>query len=93
MILPAEGYPFSFGEVRGCFKQRFAIAELPEISPCSLAAPLHRHHNEDEYTYVLQGTVSIVVGDKVVRAGPGYAGYQTARTVAHVLERRTRPVT
>lgn len=78
VLLPAEGDPFSFGEVRGRFKiigtatdKRFAVAELPEIPASTLAAPLHRHHNEDEYTYVLTGTVGVMTGDEVVTAGPG----------------------
>lgn len=33
--------------------------------------PLHVHAVEDEWFYVLEGTFDIVLGDEVVRAGPG----------------------
>jgi quercetin dioxygenase-like cupin family protein len=33
--------------------------------------PLHVHTAEDEWFYVLEGTFDIVLGDQVVRAGPG----------------------
>jgi hypothetical protein len=36
-----------------------------------LAAPLHRHTREDEYSYVLEGTLGALLGDEVVTAGPG----------------------
>jgi mannose-6-phosphate isomerase-like protein (cupin superfamily) len=39
--------------------------------PRALAAPLHRHHREDEYTYVLYGRIGAVLGDDEVVAGPG----------------------
>src|SRR6188472_2985838 len=34
--------------------QRFSVVHHP-IPPRSLVAPLHRHHREDEYSYVLTG--------------------------------------
>jgi quercetin dioxygenase-like cupin family protein len=39
--------------------------------PRALAAPLHRHHREDEYSYVLYGHIGAVLGDDEVVAGPG----------------------
>jgi hypothetical protein len=41
------------------------------MSPRALAAPLHRHTREDEYSYVLQGRMGALLGDDVVEAGPG----------------------
>jgi len=78
-VIPfGEGDPFAFGEVGGHFKidgedtgGRFVVAHLPDIPPGVLAAPLHRHHNEDEYSYVLEGTLSTLVGDEVVTAEAG----------------------
>lgn len=35
------------------------------------AAPLHVHHDADESWYVLDGRVSLFVGDERVEAGPG----------------------
>ena len=37
----------------------------------TLAAPLHRHSREDEYSWVLKGRMSAQLGEKVVEAGPG----------------------
>src|SRR5690606_16960251 len=44
---------------------RFAVVEhlLP---PRALAAPLHRHHNEDEYSFILDGTVGALLGGEEV---------------------------
>jgi mannose-6-phosphate isomerase-like protein (cupin superfamily) len=48
----------------------FALVEHP-IGPRVLAAPLHTHEREDEYTYVLEGEISVQVGDEVHVARPG----------------------
>jgi quercetin dioxygenase-like cupin family protein len=48
----------------------FSLVEHP-IPPRSLAAPLHRHVHEDEYTYVLEGKVGALLGDAVAVAHPG----------------------
>jgi mannose-6-phosphate isomerase-like protein (cupin superfamily) len=49
---------------------RFSVVHHP-IAPRSLVAPLHRHHREDEYSYVLTGKLGALLGDDVVTAGPG----------------------
>lgn len=49
---------------------RFSVVHHP-IAPRALAAPLHFHHDEDEYSYVLKGTLGALLGDQVVEAGPG----------------------
>jgi hypothetical protein len=41
------------------------------MGPRSLAAPLHRHTREDEYSYVLEGEVGALLGDQVVIGEPG----------------------
>ena len=48
----------------------FSLVEHP-IPPRTLAAPLHRHANEDEYSYVLEGRMGALLGDAVVYAGIG----------------------
>jgi len=48
----------------------FSLVEHP-IAPRGLASPLHRHVNEDEYSFVLEGRVGAQLGDEVVHAGPG----------------------
>jgi quercetin dioxygenase-like cupin family protein len=41
------------------------------FEPKALAAPMHRHHDEDEYTYVLSGRIGAVLGDQEVFGEPG----------------------
>ena len=48
----------------------FSLVEHP-MPPRALAAPLHRHNREDEYSYVLEGRMGALLGDEVVEAGPG----------------------
>ncbi len=48
----------------------FSLVEHP-IPPRTLAAPLHRHKNEDEYSYVLEGRLGAKLGDDVVHAEAG----------------------
>ena len=48
----------------------FSLVEHP-IPPRGLAAPLHRHAREDEYSYVLEGRMGAQLGDDVVYANPG----------------------
>jgi mannose-6-phosphate isomerase-like protein (cupin superfamily) len=49
---------------------RFALIEHT-IAPRTLAAPMHVHEHEDEYSFVLQGRMGAQIGDDVVEAGPG----------------------
>lgn len=48
----------------------FALVEHP-IPPRALAAPLHRHGREDEYSFVVEGRVGALLGDEVVYGEPG----------------------
>ena len=50
--------------------ERFSLVEHP-MSPRALAAPVHRHTREDEYSFVLAGRMGALLGDDVVEAGPG----------------------
>jgi len=49
---------------------RLAVVEHV-LGPRVLAAPLHLHTLEDEYSYVLEGRVGALLGDEEVFAGPG----------------------
>lgn len=42
----------------------FSLVEHP-VPPRTLAAPLHRHAREDEYSIVLEGEVTVRLGDAV----------------------------
>ena len=48
----------------------FSLVEQP-MAPRALAAPLHRHTHEDEYSYVLEGRMGADLGGEVVYAEPG----------------------
>jgi mannose-6-phosphate isomerase-like protein (cupin superfamily) len=54
---------------------RFSLVEHP-IPPLSLAAPLHRHSREDEYSFVLEGRMGALLGDDVVYAEVGDLVYK-----------------
>lgn len=49
---------------------RFALVQHL-FAPRALAAPMHRHHLEDEYTYVVHGRIGAILGGQEVEAGPG----------------------
>ena len=74
---PAEGAAGFLGSIGVRFMidgettdQGFSLVEHP-MSAHALAAPLHRHHREDEYSYVLEGRMGALLGDDVLEAGPG----------------------
>jgi mannose-6-phosphate isomerase-like protein (cupin superfamily) len=48
----------------------FSLVEHP-MPPRALAAPLHRHNREDEYSFVLEGRMGALLGEEVLEAGPG----------------------
>src|SRR3954452_5817345 len=48
----------------------FSMVEHP-MEPRSLAAPLHTHTHEDEYSYVIEGEVGVQIGEAVAVAKPG----------------------
>jgi mannose-6-phosphate isomerase-like protein (cupin superfamily) len=48
----------------------FSLIEHP-MPPRRLAAPLHKHSREDEYSFVLAGRMGALLGDEVVYAEPG----------------------
>jgi quercetin dioxygenase-like cupin family protein len=50
--------------------ERFSLVEHP-MSARALAAPLHRHSREDEYSFVLEGSVGALLGDEVLIGKPG----------------------
>ena len=75
---PEDGTTSSLGGVRDRFMidgketgGRFALVEH-RFEPRALAAPMHRHRDEDEYTYVLTGRIGAQLGDEEVEAGPGH---------------------
>lgn len=76
-ILPDDGDAVDLGGLGIHWKidgadtgERFSVVHHP-IAPRALAAPLHYHHDEDEYSFVLEGTLGALLGDDVVEAPPG----------------------
>jgi quercetin dioxygenase-like cupin family protein len=70
---PADGRSVRIGGLGVRFMaeaEGFSLVEHP-LAPRALGSPLHRHANEDECTYVLEGRVGVMLGDEVVEAGPG----------------------
>lgn len=49
---------------------RFTLVEHP-VAPRTLAAPLHTHSNEDEFSHVLEGRIGAQIGEETIDAGPG----------------------
>jgi quercetin dioxygenase-like cupin family protein len=73
----------------------FSLVEHP-MGPRTLGSPMHVHQHEDEYSFVLEGSVGVHVGDDVRVAGPGdlvfkprqvwHAFWNAGDTPARILE-------
>jgi quercetin dioxygenase-like cupin family protein len=48
----------------------FSLVEHP-LPPRALGAPIHTHELEDEYSYILEGKIGVLIGEEVVVAEPG----------------------
>jgi mannose-6-phosphate isomerase-like protein (cupin superfamily) len=79
---PNDGKAGSLGSIGVRFmipgadtEEAFSLVEHP-MPPRHLAAPLHRHNREDEYSFVLEGRMGALLGDDVVEAGPGDLVYK-----------------
>jgi quercetin dioxygenase-like cupin family protein len=74
---------------------RLALVEHP-LHPRALGAPMHTHSREDEISYVIEGTVGIQIGERVLTAEPGamvfksrgipHAFWNAGDTTARILE-------
>jgi mannose-6-phosphate isomerase-like protein (cupin superfamily) len=62
---------------------RFSLVEHP-IVPRGLAAPVHVHRREDEFSFVLEGRWGFQLGSDVVHAEPGDLVYKP-RDVWHTF--------
>jgi mannose-6-phosphate isomerase-like protein (cupin superfamily) len=77
IVTPSDGVEGFLGSIGVRFMidgyetdEGFSLVEHP-MSPRALAAPLHLHTREDEYSFVLEGRMGALLGDEVVEAGPG----------------------
>jgi mannose-6-phosphate isomerase-like protein (cupin superfamily) len=50
--------------------KRFALVDHP-MQPRALAAPMHRHHREDEYSFIIEGSIGALLGDSILIGHPG----------------------
>ena len=78
VIAPGVGELAGLGGVRDRFMidgadtgGRCAVVEHL-FEPRALAAPLHRHRDEDEWSYVLTGRLGAVIEGREVEVGPGH---------------------
>ena len=61
----------------------FSLVEHP-LPPRALGAPLHTHHNEDEYSFVFEGRFGVQLGPDTLEVGPGDLLFKP-RGVAHAF--------
>lgn len=67
----------------GPSEDRFSLVEHP-IVPRGLAAPVHLHTREDEFSFVLEGRWGFMLGGDVIYAEPGDLVYKP-RDVWHTF--------
>jgi mannose-6-phosphate isomerase-like protein (cupin superfamily) len=77
IVGPADGRAGFLGSIGVRFMidgaeagERFSLVEHP-MSARALAAPMHRHTHEDEYSFVVEGRMGALLGEEHVEAGPG----------------------
>jgi quercetin dioxygenase-like cupin family protein len=77
VVGPHDGQLASLGGIGARFLidggdagNRLALVEHP-MAPRALAAPMHRHHREHEYSFVLQGSIGALLGEDVVTGNAG----------------------
>ena len=77
VVLPGEGKSVHFGGTAAIYKlvgeQTHGTLAIVEhtVAPSTLAAPPHTHRDEDEISYVLQGELTIQVGEHLIQAPVG----------------------
>jgi quercetin dioxygenase-like cupin family protein len=69
VLQSGEGLPNSGSDVKASGASTGGVLTLIE-SRTTGGAPLHVHTREDEYFYVVEGTITVQVGDDHYEAGP-----------------------
>jgi mannose-6-phosphate isomerase-like protein (cupin superfamily) len=90
VVTPTDGETVEFAGLGVRFMatgEGVSLVEHP-IAPRTLAAPMHVHEHEDEYSYVLEGEVGVQIGDDVIYARPGDLVVKP-RGVPHAFWNRT----
>jgi mannose-6-phosphate isomerase-like protein (cupin superfamily) len=77
IVGPDEGEAVDLGSIGARFMAwteetggGFSLVEHP-MPPRRLAAPIHKHSREDEYSFVIEGRMGALLGDEVVYADVG----------------------
>jgi mannose-6-phosphate isomerase-like protein (cupin superfamily) len=74
------------GKILGSSESNFVLAEWSDLGGAPgqrrLIAPLHVHHADDEAWYVLEGSLTVLVGNEEVEA-PAGSGVLAPRGTAH----------
>jgi mannose-6-phosphate isomerase-like protein (cupin superfamily) len=77
IVAPTDGKSGMLGAIAVRFiiggrdaDERFSLVEHP-MPPRALAAPVHKHSREDEYSYVLEGRMGAQLGEDIVYAAAG----------------------
>jgi mannose-6-phosphate isomerase-like protein (cupin superfamily) len=90
LLGPGEGEAVEFGGFGARLMatgEGFSLVEHP-IAPRTLAAPMHTHTHEDEYSYVLEGEVGVQIADEVLYAHAGDLVFKP-RGIPHAFWNRT----
>jgi mannose-6-phosphate isomerase-like protein (cupin superfamily) len=94
VLLPGEGRTYNCGTMTAVFKadenetnEKYSISEW-WLEPMSDGPGSHLHEDNDEVFYVLEGTPSILVGDKWIEAPKGTFLRIPAKTI-HDFSNRT----
>ncbi len=61
----------------------FSVVEHP-MAPGIIGAPLHTHSREDEFSYIVTGTIQVQLGQRVLTLGPRDVIWKP-RGVAHAF--------
>lgn len=95
---PTEGHAGFLGSIGVRFMvdgdlaaERFSLVEHP-MSPRALAAPLHRHNRDDEYSFVIEGRMGALLGDEALEAGPGDLGFMRSARERRCLQQSRHTV-
>jgi quercetin dioxygenase-like cupin family protein len=89
-IPPGHGHSVQMGGLGVVFKLSgshtggaFSLVEHP-MAPRTLGAPPHTHSHEDELSYILEGEVTVLIGEELVHASAGSSVFKP-RGIPHAF--------
>ena len=66
------------------------VAVIEHLAPQGHGSPLHVHHNEDEWFYVIEGELTFWVGGEVIDGAGRLVRLRPARRPAHLPRQLTQ---